>query len=114
MTMNTYVVTPKVKELTGSKKRSFYFEPANTVTPRGGWSGGSRSCYTAIEWRTGKPYAFHIGDQWSIQAKQQVLPAGVILIETGTFCGKPATPRIYCNPTETDEVAQWLGIAILI
>ena len=68
------------------------------------WDGGSRSTYTAVNLATGKASA---ADQYAPpqfggpRAPLNVsIPAGVAIVETGYFCGKPATASVYINPAD--------------
>jgi hypothetical protein len=108
--MNTQNVTPKVKQLTGTKKKQFFLWPATTVAPRGGWSGGSCSYFEGLNYKTGAPVQFKQGDNFSVQTQQQELPANTVLIETGVFCGKPAFAKIMYRPEEIDAVKTFLGL----
>lgn len=109
--MNTsYNMSPKAKALTGSRKKTIFIRPQEKVSPRGGWSGGSCSYFSGLNYVTGTPHAFEQGDNFSKQTVSQELPANVIMIETGTFNGKPAYPAIYCRPEEKAAVLAWLGI----
>jgi len=66
------------------------------------WDGGSRSEYAAVNLTTGR----HAGaPQYAPPqfggprtAPEVDLPAGVAIVRTGTFCGKPATAAVYVNP----------------
>lgn len=108
--MNTFPTTNKVKQITGTRKKQFFLRTAETVAPRGGWSGGSCSYFHGENYKTGATFHFKQGDNWSVQTTEQVLPPDCIMIETGTFCGKPAFPAIYCRPEEIDAVKTFLGL----
>jgi hypothetical protein len=80
------------------------------------WDGGSRDTYTLVEIGTGRikplptsshPY-FDIARQGMLNADSpdvsvdhvgnvtlKHLPEGLALIQSGTFCGKPATAHVY-------------------
>lgn len=85
------------------------------------WDGGSRDEYAIVELATmtrrpmptvGHPYfevkaqgvptgsdsfveVDHVGN-----VTLKILPAGYVLVQAGTFCGKPATARIIANPAD--------------
>jgi len=99
-----------VKLLTGTKKKTFYISTTTAVSPRGGWSGGSRSYFSGLNYKTGKQFSFQEGDNFYVQTTRQELPVGCIMIETGVFCGKPSYPRIYCRPEELAVVMSFLGL----
>lgn len=82
------------------------------------WDGGSRDEYAVVELATGQkknlptsshPYfdlaAHGVVNQESEavvvdgrgNATLKILPEGFVLIQAGTFCGKPATARLYLN-----------------
>lgn len=106
--MNIYPITPKVRALTGTKKRQFFLRTAETITPRGGWSGGSRDYYDGFNYKTNAPVTLQVGDYFSKPAESQPIPADSIVVVTGTFCGKPAYPAIYCRPEELETVKKFL------
>jgi hypothetical protein len=68
------------------------------------WDGGSRSTYTAVNLATGKAST---AEQYAPpqfggpRAPLNVaIPPGVAIVETGYFCGKPATASVYINPVD--------------
>jgi hypothetical protein len=103
-------MTPRVKQLTGSKNKTFNLYPRETVAPRTGWSDGSYDSFEGLNYRTGARFNFVLGDNFSAQTVNQALPEGTIMIQTGTFCGKPSWPGIYCRPDEIEAVHAFLGI----
>ena len=109
--MNNYAITPKVKQLTHSKRRSFYLMTSTKYYVTLGWSGGSRCYYSLLDFTTGKELEIKgAGDNFSKQTETQDMPVNSILIETGMFNGKPSLPRIMCRPEQEDEVKKYLGI----
>jgi hypothetical protein len=105
-------MTPYVKTLVSrydaasARKQSFYLStfPEHGITTSSFWDGGSRSIWTIVRVSDGRSVtlpenhpAFQPGRPYFMTA----LPAGHILLETGTYCGKPATPHIYTPPNET-------------
>lgn len=86
----------------GYKKREAAFSVRDTITLEGTyWDGGSRSTYTAINLQTLQTSA---AEQFAPpqfggprHAPAVTIPDGVAIVETGIFCGKPATARVYVN-----------------
>jgi hypothetical protein len=85
------------------RKRSVRIRVANTVALHGTfWDGGSRSTYTAVDLATARcidapqyaPAAFG----GPSQAPVVELPRNVAIVESGVFCGKPATVRVHIRP----------------
>ncbi len=110
--MNTYYKTTEaVKNITRSRKHQFSFgtseQPQNTDSY---WSGGSRSEYSVYNMDTNK-FGFPPAGKypWTTENRYTLQP-GDVLIETGTFCGKPATPRFTCLPADEARAKAWLGI----
>ena len=83
------------------------------------WNGGSRDCYVIVHIPTlqQKPLPTHTHPYFDIAAQglagaenQDVaidqrggvtlkrLPVDYVLIQAGTFCGKPATAHVFFNP----------------
>lgn len=109
--MNTYPTTQKVRQLTNTKKRSFFLSTANTYRIQSGWSGGSRSYFSLIDFHTGKDLELKgLGDQFSKMPIETEMPLNSLLIETGISCGKSSTPHITCRPEQEEEVKKYLGI----
>ena len=89
------------------------------------WSGGTRDEYAIVQLDTmarvpmptvGHPYFEVRGagiasgeDQYVIvdhvgNVTLKALPPGFVLVCAGTFCGKPATAKIYANPADMARV----------
>ena len=72
------------------------------------WSGGSRSTYTAVDVVTkrskGAPqYAPpQFGGPQTTPVVQ--IPLGVVIVETGIFCGKKATAYIHIHPANVAQL----------
>ena len=68
----------------------------------GTWSGGTREVYSALELATGSVVS--ITDTFSApwdarrQSREITLKPGYAILVTGSFCGKPAVPYLYCHP----------------
>ena len=90
----------------GSRKRKAIVSIYHSIDIDGGqWSGGSRSVWSAwnivgddIEPSQLQPYE---PKSWphnmGIVSTQSIADFEVI-VDCGTFCGKPATPKLYVNP----------------
>ncbi len=95
---------PDICRALGYRKRAVYVCPTTRAVISGvNWSGGSRSVYHGVDLASGHiQTAAHFGQPapWANPfegATIDILP-GKALIETGTFCGKAATMRIYVHP----------------
>lgn len=82
----------------GSRKRSAYVATETAGSGRtlySYWDGGSRDEYAAWD-ATGAPLALPVAGcpGFSAPATPWVPSPGDILVEFGTFMGKPSTPRI--------------------
>ena len=66
------------------------------------WDGGSRSTYTAVDLVTGRSKGApqYAPPQFGGPRVAPVVavPDGVCIVETGIFCGKPATASVTINP----------------
>jgi len=67
------------------------------------WSGGSRSVYHAYDLETGEVAALNsrthlFPTKNPVEGTTLDIPAGVAVVVTGTFMGKPATMSIYARP----------------
>lgn len=87
------------------RKRDARIMPTATVTLANTyWDGGSRCEYTAVELATGRVSAApqYAPPQFGGPASAPVvsIPAGIAIVQTGTFCGKPATATVYVNPAD--------------
>ena len=104
----TKILNPTLKKLT--RKREFVIEFTESVTTHGTeWSGGSRSSYSSVTPRGG-PLMPHDNDQYpegwpSCKPGLKIVEPGRIVVETGTFCGKPATLVVHCHPDDLHLVA---------
>ncbi len=118
--------TPDIKRVItaafpGYKKQSAFVSAftEHGVNINSYWDGGSRDVFAVVELATGRakqmptrshPY-FDIAAAGLLNADNGVLevdhvgnvtlktlPEGYALIQSGTFCGKPATAHVYLNP----------------
>ena len=86
------------------KRHAFVYVRDNVDLSNTFWDGGSRSTYTAVDLATGKAST---AEQYAPpqfggpRAPLNVaIPPGVAIVETGYFCGKPATASVYINPAD--------------
>lgn len=113
MNIKRYNTTPKVKQLTGTRKKTFMLSIANTYSATTGWSGGSRDYYTLLNFKTKVEEPLQgVGNHFNQPTTSQPIPPDCILITTGTFNSKPATPYINCLPEQEVEVLVWLGVPV--
>ena len=98
--MVTVRQTRQTKALTGSKKTRLYLRvvtPGATVQTPSYWDGGSRDDWTIhrpgsrTSVPTNHPF-FEAGAKSTV-----TLDHGTLLVQTGVFCGKPATPTIHAT-----------------
>ena len=90
------------------KKHKAFVHVAETVSLSGTyWDSGSRSTYTAVR----------LADGYSLGAPQYAppqfggpretpvveIPSGVVIVETGIFCGKPATASVTISPVDATK-----------
>lgn len=105
--MNTYKTNPTVKRLLNTRKATFNitFHPEDnyfTANVASYWDGGSRSTYAVYNVSTGFFIAHVAHDGWSCNGRKDfALPKGQFLVESGIFCGKPAT--VYVDAYEEDR-----------
>ena len=108
-----YKINRRVQSLTGTRKRSFglseaYGPEQHTASY---WDGGSKSEYTVINRQTGASFTPPCGTyKAGFRDGTYTLKPGEILLSSGTFCGKQATPRFTCLPGELAETKAFLGI----
>lgn len=109
--MNHYKTTPKVKQITGTRKREFaLFDRGGAISTGSYWNGGTKYDFLIVNIRTGQQKNPPAGEYPTFQASYT--PAeNEILIQTGVSCGKPATPFIYCRPEDKENVLKWLGVS---
>lgn len=87
------------------RKHDVYVHVVETVTLSGTyWDEGSRDTYTAVNLSTRRAVP---APQWAPSqfggpqaAPTVTLPAGVAIVRTGVFCGKPATATVYVRAAD--------------
>ena len=105
-------ITEKVKQIMGTRKRSFSFgitEYAQNTNSF--WSGGSRSDFMVYNLDTRRTSHPSGGTYPWTTRNEYTLQPGDVLIETGHFCGKEAAPRFLCLPQDEQRAKTWLGIS---
>lgn len=101
---STLISTPfpdNVRDLlqrVGTKKRKCFIREETAGTPiklRSYWDGGSRDLYAAYD-ASGKRLPISVSGAPGFTAEPEAWTPrpGDALVETGTFCGKEATPKI--------------------
>lgn len=102
--MEYIALSRRGKALLGTRKTTCSIRHANEVSIQGGWSGGSRDYGTAWRMVNGvwvecdeQPF---VGDGFRTPPKPYALGPDTFVVITGTFMGKPATPRIVCGSAE--------------
>ena len=112
--MNTYLpMTAKARELSGSRKKQFRFsEGPDVVNVDSYWDGGSRSSFAVLNINTGLEVLPQGNAPFGAHGRlgYKLVP-GDVVIETGTFCGKPATPCFMCRVDDASRVLDFLGVA---
>jgi hypothetical protein len=108
--MNHYKTTPKVKQITGTRKREFALLDKGWAVNTGSyWSGGTKYDFLVWNIRTGQQKNPPAGEYPTF--KSEYTPGeNEILIQTGVSCGKPSTPYIHCRPEDKENVLKWLGV----
>lgn len=109
--MNTLNTTPKVKELTGTKKRQFWFSLHDQpICTNSYFDGGTRREFRVVNINTGASFTPDPGVYpWTTKNEYQ-LKSGEIMTVFGLSCGKPGTPHIYCLPEDNERVRRFLGV----
>ncbi len=87
------------------RKTSARIHVTDSVTLSGTyWDGGSRDTYTAVNLSTRRAISAPQYDPPQAGGPQAAptvtLPAGVAIVRTGVFCGKPATATVYVRAAD--------------
>lgn len=106
--MNNHDMTNQAKRITGSRKKQFRFYVCETHCTNSYWDGGSRTQFEVLNIDTGARGVPSPGIYPWTTPNNYTLKPGEIMIETGTFCGKPSWPCISCRPDDEQRVRQWL------
>lgn len=107
------------------KRRAFLSEFYSGKNINSYWDGGSKSEYAIVELATmsRRPLPTHTHPFFEVAARGmanrdtgvvesdnvgnlhlKILPEGFALVETGWFCGKPATAHVYLNPANLTKM----------
>lgn len=111
--MTTYYPSnAKARDLTDSRKKQFRFSSGHSIVNVDSyWDGGSRSFYRVVNIDTGLSVEPQGNAPFGANGRLGYgLIKGDIVIETGTFCGKPATPTLMCRADDETRVLAWLGL----
>jgi len=89
----------------GSRKRKACVTVSETCVINGTyWDGGSRTEWTAVRLSDGMSQgAPHFNPPQfggPLTAPIVAVPPGIVIVQHGTFCGKPATPCFHVNPAD--------------
>lgn len=113
MASRTVAHTKALAAITRSRKRKCFIHvvrAGETCHTPSYWDGGSRDEWRVIR-RAGTTEHVptnHPFFNWRGMTDHVVVQHGDLLIKTGTFCGKPATPAIYCTlATVVARCAEW-------
>ena len=92
----------------GYKKRKAFIQSREKITlSHTYWDGGSRSSYTIVNLTTGKTtydsYAT-VPPQFGGVAPVVEIDNDIAIIETGVFCGKPATASVFVSPENYNKL----------
>ena len=92
----------------GYKKRKAFIQSREKITLSNTyWDGGSRSSYTIVNLTTGKTtydsYAA-VPPQFGGVAPVVEIDNDIAIIETGVFCGKPATASVFVSPENYNKL----------
>lgn len=93
----------------GYRKHKAIIRATNHLTLSGAyWDGGSRSTYSAVNAQgTSLPLTYSTAPtQFGGVEKEIILTPNILILQAGTFCGKPATVTIHALP----ETLAALGI----
>ena len=86
----------------GYRKREVGISIAKAVTLSGGyWDGGTRSQWYAVSVQgVSRPPLSYPTSPFGPQAPTVEMVDGIVIIEDGVFCGKPATLHIYVTAND--------------
>lgn len=108
--------THPVRRLSGTRKREFYLSLCETPYSKdcnSYWDGGSRDNYTVLD-MNGKYLETPPRGNGTFNkfADPYTIKPGTLLMETGIFCGKPATVTFYGNESDRPWITKLLGITL--
>lgn len=95
----------RIKKAFAYRKRTVVVTLAKSLQLQGTWwDGGSRDVYTVYNLTTGakKSTPVHVPFSGTPTAPVWEIERGTVVVQTGTFCGKPATMCIWIHPDDYD------------
>lgn len=104
--------TPHIKQLLNTKKREFglqFISFPHSHNTASYWEGGSINYYSVMDLQTGK-YSHPPAGSYPDFKAAYILPKDHILIQSGVFCGKPATIKIYAYEDNKQNVMDWFKL----
>lgn len=107
--MQIYSSTPKLRNITQSRKKKFLIVQCNKVNTASYWDGGSISYYRAYNFVTNCAKVPPSGEYPNYKAQYELLPNEIVIC-TGIFLGKEATPKIFCRSEDLDAVKTFFGV----
>jgi len=110
--MKSFNMVPKVADLTQSRKRQFNLVTVESTNTDSYWDGGSKTDYRVRNIDTGANFIPPAGVYpWTVK-NDYILQPGDLVIATGMFCGRPASPRLICRPEDEARMMAWLGLEV--
>ena len=91
----------------GYKKRKAFIQSREKITLSNTyWDGGSRSSYTIVNIATGQitTCAQHAPPEFGGKTPVVEIDNDIAIIETGVFCGKPATASVFVSPENYNKL----------
>lgn len=113
--MNTHKLNRKAQEIIGTRKQKCFvteLAQARELNTASYWSDGSRDQFVVLNLASGKRTSPPIGQYPMFDAKYTLQP-GEVLIRTGVFCGKPATPEITFIACDKTQVATMFELPLV-
>ena len=107
--MQIYSSTEKLRTLTNSRKKKFSITKCSNVNTASYWDSGSISHYRAYNFVTNCGKVPPSGEYPNYKAQYELLPNEIVIC-TGIFLGKEATPKIFCRSEDFDTVKTFFGV----
>ena len=98
--------TCNIQSTTYKKRKAFVQSRTKVELSNTYWDGGSRSTYAIVNLTTGQvsPCAQYAPPQFGGNAPTIELDNDTAVIETGIFCGKPATASVFVSPENYNKL----------
>lgn len=113
--MEEHKVTTMVRRLSGTHKRRFnlWLSDKQPLTHycNSYWDGGSRDSYSVFDLNGQFIETPPSGNGLDKLADPYVIQPGTLLMETGVFCGKPATVCFYGHESDRPWILKLLGVS---